>query len=442
MKKLRLSLGLFLTVALVVTTFTGCAAAPQATETPAKKDVTLAIAVLADATGPYAVTVGPQLNAMKDFGKWVNETNYIPGVKLDVKAYDHGLKMEQCVALYKEAVTTTPAPILTNGGLWSSAAATLAGFAKQNKIPIIDTTPLKEVVIPPGWFFGYQPAYEGQVGAYIDWIVDNWKADSKIPWIKKHYQNRKPRLALMSWDITLGRANESAEVKCYAASRGVDWAGAEYVPMTVGDVTPQLTRLKDKTDFIYVGMFGSAWQAVLKKAAEMGIRDQFMDVGPAYFSPIEIAKFVPELANNNGAVQIFVAGYDDLPRFIQQNHDALGYPRDFMSYAAGYTMGDLMAEAIRKTVDKVGANKVTGPAIYEAICAGAITNFTPMSLRVPVTFSNNEKLVKMDGADAVIVSVIQGWDASKGPAEKSYISQEMKVPALLPGGKDVPPGCQ
>ena len=328
MKRISLSLGIFLTVVLLVSIFGGCAASPKA-EAPKKSNVTLSIAVLADATGPYAVTVGPQLNAMKDFGKWANETNYIPGITLDVKAYDHGLKMEACVALYKEAVTATPAPVLTNGGLWSTAAPTLAGFAKQNKIPIIDTTPLKEVVIPPGWFFGYQPAYEGQVGAYIDWIVDNWKADSKVPWIRTHYQNRKPRLALMSWDITLGRANESNEVKCYAASKGVEWVGAEYVPMTVGDVTPQLTRLKDKVDFMYVGMFGSAWQAVLKKSAEMGMRDQFIDVGPAYFSPIEIAKFTPDLANNNGAVQIFVPGYDDLPKHIQQAHDALGYPRDF-----------------------------------------------------------------------------------------------------------------
>ncbi|MBN1376244.1 MAG: hypothetical protein JXA01_08825 [Dehalococcoidia bacterium] len=91
--------------------------------------------MLADANGPYAVTVGPQLNAMKDFGKWANETNYIPGVKLDVKAYDHGLKMEQCVALYKEAVTLSPAPVMTNGGLWSSAAATLADLPSRTRSP-------------------------------------------------------------------------------------------------------------------------------------------------------------------------------------------------------------------------------------------------------------------------------------------------------------------
>ena len=285
----------------------------------------------------------------------------MPGATIEIRTYDHGLKAESAVALYKEAVTSTPTPVITNGGLWSTIAPTYAGFAKQNKIPIIDTTPLKECIVPPGWFFGYQPTYEGQVGAYINWIVDNWKADSKIPWIKKHYENRKPRLALMCWDITLGHANETPEVKCYAASKGVEWVGAEYVPMTVGDVTPQLTRLKDKVDFIYVGMFGSAWQAVLKKAAEMGMRDQFIDVGPSYFSPAEICKFTPNLANNNGAVQIFVPGYDDLPKHIQQAHDALGYPRDFMSYAAGYTMGDLMAEAIRKTVNNVGADKVTGP---------------------------------------------------------------------------------
>ena len=241
MKRVSLGLGILLTVVLIVTIFAGCAAAPKA-EAPKQQNVSVRVVMLADLTGPYGVTTGPQLDGVADFAKWANATNYIPGITLDARVYDHGLKMESAVALYKEAVTSTPTPVLTNGGLWSTVAPTLAGFAKQNKIPIIDATSLREVIVPPGWFFGFQPSYEGQVGAYINWIADNWKADSKIPWIKKHYENRKPRLALVSWDISLGRANESVEAKCYAAAKGVEWVGAEYVPMTVGDCTPQLTR--------------------------------------------------------------------------------------------------------------------------------------------------------------------------------------------------------
>jgi ABC-type branched-subunit amino acid transport system substrate-binding protein len=445
MKRVSLGLGILLTVVLIVTIFAGCAAAPKA-EAPKQQNVSVRVVMLADLTGPYGVTTGPQLDGVADFAKWANATNYIPGITLDAKVYDHGLKMESAVALYKEGVTSTPAPVLTNGGLWSTVAPTLAGFAKQNKIPIVDATSLREVIVPPGWFFGFQPSYEGQVGAYINWIADNWKADSKIPWIKKHYENRKPRLALVSWDISLGRANESVEAKCYAATKGVEWVGAEYVPMTVGDCTPQLTRLKDKVDFIYVGMFGSAWQAVLKKADEMGMRDQFIDVGPSYFSPPEIAQFTPNLANNNGACAIFAAMFDEYPKVIQEAQLKTKYPIEFGAYAVGWYTGDLYAEIIKQTAKRVGADKINGQAVYDMLCAGGINKFKPMISANTLTWSNNSSLVKMDGGDSCEIRVIQGYDPKTTAAKDSYKNfirfPDIKIPSLLPGGKDVPAGCK
>jgi ABC-type branched-subunit amino acid transport system substrate-binding protein len=444
MKKFSLSLGLFLTVVMVVTIFAGCAAAPKV-EAPKAVNVTYRMINMGDATGPYAVTIGPQLDGAKDFTAWANSTNYLPGVTLDIRSYDHGLKVESAIALYKEAVTSTPTPVLTNGALWSTVAPTLGGLAKQNKIPIIDATALREAVIPPGWFWGYQPSYEGQVGAYVNWIVDNWKADSKIPWIKTHYQNRKPRLALVSWDIALGRANESAEAKCYAISKGVEWVGAEYVPMTVGDVTPQLTRLKDKVDFIYIGMFGSAWQAVLKKAAELGMRDQFIDCGTSYFSPPEIAKFTPDLVNNNAALQIFEADYSKYPQYMRDANAKTKYPPEFASYYVGWYWGDLATQALRKTIEKVGVDKVTGQAIQDMLCAGGINKFKPMMSCNTITWANNANLVKMDGGDSVTLNLVSGYTKDIKPEDtyKIYLSTpEVPIPGLLPGGKDIPAGCK
>ena len=444
MRRVSLSLSIVLIMVLVVTIVAGCAA-PK-TEPPKKEKVTIRVVNLGDASGPYAVTIGPQLDGCKDFAAWANSNNYLPGVKLDIRSYDHGLKAEQAVALYKEAVTSTPTPVITNGGLWSDIAPTLRGFAKQNKIPIIDATALRTAIIPPGWFFGYQPSYEGQVGAYVNWIVDNWKADSKIPWIKSHYQNRKPRLALMSWDIALGRANESVEAKCYAESKGVEWVGAEYVPLTVGDVTPQLTRLKGKVDFIYVGMFGSAWQAVLKKAAELEMRDQFIDVGPSYFSPPEIAKFTPNLVNNDGSLAIFMANWDQFPQQIQDAKAKTKYPKEFGSYAVGWYWGDLVTEAIRQTINKVGVDKVTGQTVYDNLCAGGINKFKPMISCNTISWANNSSRVKMDGGDSVDVHIVHNYDAKTLPAAETYKAyldtNGVPIPALLPGGKDLPAGCK
>ncbi|MBN1374551.1 MAG: ABC transporter substrate-binding protein [Dehalococcoidia bacterium] len=448
MKKVSLSLGLFLTVVMIVTIFAGCTAAPQkaaAPEAMEKEKVTFRMINLGDASGAYAVTIGPQLDGCKDYAQWANENDYLPGAILDIRPYDHGLKVESAVALYKEAVTSTPIPVITNGGLWSTVAPTLAGFAKQNKIPIIDATSLREVVIPPGWFWGYQPSYEGQVGAYVNWIIDNWKADSKIPWIQKHYENRKPRLALVSWDIALGRANESVEARCYAESKGVEWVGAEYVPLTVGDVTPQLSRLKDKVDFIYIGMFGSAWQAVLKKAAELDMRDQFIDCGTSYFSPPEIAKFTPDLVNNTTALTIFDVNWNTYPKQIQDAQAKTKYPKEFGSYAVGWYWGDLATQALRKTIEKVGIENVTGQAIQDVLCEGGVNKFKPMISENTITWANNANLVKMDGGDSVTVQLVNGYTKDILPEDtyKTYITtKDVPVPGLLPGGKDIPAGCK
>jgi len=445
MKKVSLGLTLFLTFVLVATIIAGCTPAPKP-EAPKTEKVTYTIVMLGDLSGPGAVTTGPQMEGTQDFAKWSNETNYIPVITMNIKIFDHGYDMDNAVALYKQGVTETPAPVMTNGGIWSTVAPTLAGLAKQNKIPIIDPSSIKDALYPPGWFFGYQPSYEGQLGAYINWIAENWKADSKVDWIKKHYENRKPRLALIGWDNSMGRAFESVETKCYAQAKGVEWVGSDYVPLMVGDVTPQLTRLKGKVDFLFAGMFGSAWQAVLKKAAELEMRDQFIDVGASYFSPPEIATFTPDLVNNNGAVGIFVAMFDEYPKVIQEAQLKTRYPIEFGSYAVGWYNGDLYAEVLRQTANRVGADKITGPAIYDMLCAGGITKFKPMISVHTVTWSNNSKLVKMDGADSCVIRIVQNYDPKVLKPEqthKAYVNfPDVPIPAVLPGGKDVPANCK
>ena len=120
MKRVNLGLGLFLTIVLVATIFAGCTAAPKA-EAPKQMNATVRVVMLADLTGPYGVTTGPQLDGLADFTKWANETNYIPGITLESKIYDHGLKAESAIALYKEGVSENPArlsPMVAFGVRW------------------------------------------------------------------------------------------------------------------------------------------------------------------------------------------------------------------------------------------------------------------------------------------------------------------------------------
>jgi ABC-type branched-subunit amino acid transport system substrate-binding protein len=428
----------------LITFVLGCATqpAPQTKTATPTKEVTLRIAMSADATGPYAVTTGPPLNGLLDFAKWANENNYIPGIKLDAKTYDHGLDMTRCVSSFKDAMTATPKPVIHNAGIFSDAMPILKSLATRYQVPLIDASAVRSAIYPVGWYFAYQPSWEGQVGAFADWIVKEWKPDSKVPWIKTHYQNRAPRLAMISWDMAMARANYTDEAVCYVKSKGIEFTGVEYIPLAQSDITPQLSRVKDKADFIYIGLVGSGWSSVLKAADQLGMRDQFIDIGPVYFSPLEVAKFAPNLANNNGALAILDLKFSNLKPYIQTAHKARGYPESFMSYMVGWSWGDIASQVIRKTAERVGADKVDGMACYETLCAGDIKDFRPMNFKTSITWANNPKLVKMAGANSVDLLLIQNWDTKPETLDNSLMSwPQLSVPRLMPNEPDVPLDC-
>ncbi|MDY6880987.1 MAG: hypothetical protein SV686_12130 [Thermodesulfobacteriota bacterium] len=68
--------------------------------------------------------------------------------------------------------------------------------------------------------------YEGQFGGTAKWIKENWKADSKVEYIRRKYESRNPRLAILGWDNAFGRAFDRKEPRDYVKKVGVDFVGA------------------------------------------------------------------------------------------------------------------------------------------------------------------------------------------------------------------------
>ncbi|MCX6007039.1 MAG: ABC transporter substrate-binding protein [Chloroflexi bacterium] len=422
-------LGLVMSMVIIGVILMGCA---QKTETPAAKEVTVRLIMLGDATGPYANTAGPAMVGAQDLALWANQTNYIPGVKLDVRTYDHGADVTRCVASYKEAIAGTPKPVLTNEGIMSSVAPMLKELAIRSEVPIIGSVSLRTVIFPAGWYYSYMPSNEGQVGAFVDWIVDNWKADSKIPWIKSHYENRAPRIAFYGMDVPTSRANECAETLAYIKSKGLEYYGAEYIPMIPTDQTAALTRMKGKVDFVNLTMLPAHYASILKDANRLGIAGQFLACGPNWFDPMALAKIVgPELSNNTIVLGTFEGTFDNLPAQIQKMQLDRKYSKDVSSYGSGWMWADLCAEVIRKTAANVGADKVDGKACNESLASGKISDYRPLSSVSKYTWSNNSNLVKLCGPNDVYVAQLQD-------GKFVIIETSRYLPRLLPGEKDVP----
>lgn len=425
---LRLKFSLLLTAVLVIVMIVGCA--QQQAAKPSGK-ITYRVAVFGDATAIYAADIGPQLNAFLDFGKWANETNYIPGVALDFQVYDHGADNSRAIAAFKEAASGSPKPVMVNDGYASTFALLYKPLMEQNKIPGYGTSALRSTCLPVSWYFAVLPSPESLIGAYTDWITENWKKDSKIEWIKANWHEGAPRMAFIAWDSPLGRASESPEVFAYMKSKGVEYAGAEYFPLAASDPTPQLSRIKDKFDFAYIAMFPPHYAMILQGADRLGMAGKYMAAVPNYFDPYALIAKTGKLADNTLCFNLFEMDFSKLPTYIQKAQTDRQYPKEMFVYRGGWIIGDMFAQTIKKTIEKYGVDKVTGENVYATINSGAVKDVKPLAGTETFTFSNNDKLVKVLGLNSMNLGMIKD-------SKWTLIESNRYMPRLFPGEPDVP----
>jgi hypothetical protein len=425
---LKFAFSLLLISVLLTVVIAGCAQQKSVTQSGKP---TCRVAIFGDATAIYAADIGPQLNAYLDFGKWANANNYVPGMALDFQVYDHGADNSRAISAFKEAVSGSPKPVMVNDGYASTFALLYKPLMEQNKIPGYGTSALRSTCLPVSWYFAVLPSPENLIGAYTDWIVENWKKDSKIDWIKANWHEGAPRMAFIAWDSPLGRAAESPEVFAYMKSKGVEFAGAEYFPLAASDPTPQLSRIKGKFDFAFVPMFPPHYAMILQGADRLGMAGKYMAAVPNYFDPYALIAKTGKLADNTLCFNLFEMDFSKVPSFIQTAQTDRQYPKEMFVYRGGWIIGDLFAQTIKKTIDTYGIDKVTGENVYATIRSGAVKDIKAMGCTETFTFSNNDKLVKVLGLNSMNVGMIKD-------SKWSLIEANRYMPRLFPGDPDVP----
>ena len=391
-----------------------------------KKDVR--ILGLWDLTGPYAAGHQLALQGAKDYFKWANENNYIPGVNLQYEIYDHGADVSKCVAAYQIAVNKKPKPVLSCGGFTSPTVLAIKPLAKRYRIPAIEGSTARNTILPPGWYFGIMGSYEGMVGACGDWVVANWKPDSDSEWIRKHYEKRRPRMGIIGWDNAMGRAFDQKETRDYLKKIGVDFVGSEYIPVSPGDCSAQILRLikQQKADFVYFGMYPGSHALILKDAERLGLRDDFQDFLFWYGNIMQVQKHAGELAEGTMHLTAFKVNTSEWES--QDFVEIFKKSKLPELYAFGYSCVvswfDVYLESIRRAIKKVGIENLDGSACYDALIT--MKDFRPMLSYNKVTFSETSRC----GGHAAAMYQMQNGKVVK-------VAEDLYVPELFPGGKDV-----
>jgi len=400
----------------------GCApqtAAPSSSQpsTPAAKEkVKIVVGSVVNATGAYASTQIIQQYAETDYIKWVNETGYIPGVELEYRWADSASDTGKALPAFKQVIGASPKPTVVLIGSPSNGVA-LKSSVTDAKITSIISSGDNLIIRPPEYYFATGLPQCNEVGVFINWFAKNWK------------ENRPAKFAWLTWDTVFGRAFVNKETEAYIKSKGIEIVGAEYIPAVPTDTTAHILRLKDaKVDVTYGGFYPPAVTVLLKDADKLGLWGKFVFGNSYQLSLTDVIKLAGPLSE--GIVQ---SGYFTPPTWMEEKcpwilEQYKKNNRDVDMWAYAATAGPVVCavEAIKQTVNEVGAENTNTAALYKTL--SKLTNFDMRGIFVaPVTFTESNRA---GVSGEVVFQIKDGKIIALEPFAKS--------PDLLPGGKDVP----
>ncbi len=404
---IRILAGL-LALLLLAAAISGCA--PEKEE-PSVQEKTVLVGYVGDFSGPCAEASGKLWTCATEFFKWANETNYLPGIKVEWIEEDDRYDPGQTPLAYRQIMTEDPMVLFTMTSFSCSIVKPLAG---RDRIPVIgfagSVATAKE---PVGYTFLGSLVPEIEFNCFLNYVKDTWTED------------RPCRIASLSWDEDLGTQHIQSGIET-AAHLGMDYKAeyAEIAPMGTMDFTTYITRLKElDPDYIYNPMIGPAAGSAVKTAVAMGM---------------DPAKFVYIVGSGGGMYEemINVCGQENTVGSLLVMAD---YPysvktedqeriREFMQdteygWDARYHLNSLsfyfsckvLYEGLRLAIEDVGIENLDREALYQGL--QKIENFdTGVSL--PVTYGPDDRLgcqsvqiyeYHEDGLPYLVTDKIYNW---------------------------------
>jgi hypothetical protein len=398
------------------TTTTTTAAPPQTTTTtvapptttPAPP-ITLHLGGTFALTGAYAEDVAAVLAGFQDYAKWVNDNKMVapwypdkkipPNVTFDVLWADDALAADKALTIYDD--------FKSQGLLVERITGSPEGMAIKDKlvtdnIGATSQSTSPAYLTPPGNIFTNAPIYTDEMGAVGDWFMQNWKDTS-----------RKPRVAYLTADSTLGRGMVIPEMQAYLEKIGFEFAGSQFVPMVPSSPpTTQLAWLKDnKVDLALGTMINSGSQPTIKEAVRLGMGSSLdYKITFAFGNPAHLQIFVPAMGETGNGVVVagdFCAWEAPVDGVKFANDMQAKYRADKKNTNIMYLDGIIEAmtqvEALRSAYAQVAPAKLTAKDVLEKGFQ-QIKNFSTGGITIsPLTYGPGD----VEGVDHVRLQQVQ-----------------------------------
>lgn len=298
------------------------------------------------------------------FYTWVNETNYIPGIKLDYVNEDDRYDRANIVTAYKRLAEKNPLVVQAYTG---DNAEVLKPIGERDKVPIVVYGGGTAAIDPPGWTFVVSAMYDSIAFANLNWIEATWDTAK---------MGRKAKYAQVGWDHAMGKtAVEPSQLYVQNRLKNVVWAGAEIVPPRTMDLSAVAIRLKaTDPDYVWMALIAPPASSLVKSAKGLGMDPKkfiWGDYSTFMWDTVLRVLSKEDIEGNLYSTSFFPKSVKtpEMQRMFElwdKYVKRTPYPPE-IGLQVGYNPAQVIVEGIKRAVAKVGADKVDGTALYEAL---------------------------------------------------------------------------
>jgi branched-chain amino acid transport system substrate-binding protein len=359
-------------------------AAGMGSAAPALAQVEYKIPGIVDNSGPFA-DLTKHLIARDAVFKWWNDNEGKKlGIKLTVKNYDTRYDGTVVASLWP-GILSENKPVLAMG-LGGADVAALQQRLPRDKVPVLYAPPGYGYSWQPDqWLFNVRPSYAHEWAAALTWFI------------QQHPEKRPVNVAFLSTqaspafvDIVNGLTHY---IKTVLEPKGLaKIVATEWVEIQPVDVASPMKKIIDAKADVIMGTANTTLAAAALRAEQLhGVN--IPTIASPWHTIWPLAQAMKSYAPWEGHMVVTgIAPTTDKSgkawEFYQVLSKQYGLPAEWNPLnVLGISQGIVAVRAIEHTAKRVGADKITGEAVYETLVTHKFTDDELMGLLAGVSFT-------------------------------------------------------
>ena len=340
------------------------------------------LGVLTDLTGKASAVLGEANKGFADYVRYVNEKQGgLNGHPVKVFPVDTQYEVAKCTAGFRKLVDVHKVHLVNPQG--SVIAGAVGQRANEEKVPLVMSFELGiQFPMKGSYIFSTTTPPEAFYPAALDYLVT-----------KKFARDKPLRIGLYMLDIPwTNRVFKAVPEAVKKLGGKAELSFKRLFPASQLDFASQISEVRAaKLDILFFVGHGRQCVAFLKEAKRSGLKDELRIVEYPYAIEAGIRKATGEDAVKGVISPVLLATWDrvDVPgiKFLHELN-AEWYPEvkeRHWVYLVGWNYARVSLEGIKKALEKVGYDKLDGPAIREGL--ESLKNLDMQGIIAPVTYS-------------------------------------------------------